>query len=109
MSDRIEVDPDALAQHGANLAAAVGGVIDECQEAAKMSEGAGFNESYGVIISPIACPIMEKVTSSATEALAAAKEFNEALAMAVEGTAACYAGVDTAVADEFDKLAEELA
>lgn len=109
MSDGIEVEPDVLSQHGANLSSAVGGVIAECQEAAKLSEGGGFNESYGIIISPIACPVMETVTGNATDALAAAKAFNDALAMAVEGTAACYAGIDTAIADDFDKLAEELA
>ena len=107
MSD-VEVEPAAVAQHGTNLATAIGGVIDQCQDAASQTEGAGLNESYGLLISPIACPVMSLVTSNAKEALSAAKSFSDALEIALQGVAACYEGVDMAAQEDFQRLAGEL-
>ncbi|MCD0444578.1 hypothetical protein LO763_13200 [Glycomyces sp. A-F 0318] len=104
----VEVEPETVAQHGANFANVVGGVLEQCQDAAAQTEGAGLNESYGLLISPLAWPVMSVVTANAKDSLAAAKAFNDALKTALEGVSACYAGVDQAAADDFDKLAEEL-
>ncbi|MCC3763922.1 hypothetical protein K3N28_12690 [Glycomyces sp. TRM65418] len=103
-----DVEPDALAQHGANLATDVGGVVDDAIEAGRATEGAGFNESYGVIISPIAFPVMEVVTANAMGAMESARSFIDALSQAVAGVAAAYDGVDAAIAEDLNKIAEEI-
>ncbi|MCH7229351.1 type VII secretion target [Glycomyces sp. L485] len=108
MGQGIDVEPETLAQHGANIASVVGGVVKECRAAADMAEGGGFNESYGAIISPIAVPAMELVTWNAKSAMDAAIGFNDALAEAVAGTAAVYDSIDSAIAEDFDKIAEAM-
>lgn len=103
-----DVEPDVLAQHGADLSSGVGGIVDDAIQAGKMTEGAGLNESYGLIISPIAFPVMEVVTANAMGAMESAKSLVDALSQAVAGVAACYDGVDAAIAEDLNKLAQEI-